>query len=163
MSEWMKLIECKQTPSPIFTIFDYTKIVYPIESALCIRQVVTSGEKPSFIFIDHQMEEIQYISSLLNTIVTLQVYKDMYSLVFYDISGDYKSVKLNWELEGNLKVTCLNNNGTFIIVASSPNGNQVLFVDGRRKTIIGKGFFQKEVQELKNGPLETLSVLTTKG
>lgn len=37
MSEWLKLIECKYTPSSLFTIYDYTKIVYPIDNNFYLK------------------------------------------------------------------------------------------------------------------------------
>ena len=43
MSDWMKLIECKQTPDHKFTIYDYTKIAYPIDSAICLREIMSEG------------------------------------------------------------------------------------------------------------------------
>ena len=49
MGEWLKLVECKQTPGSIFTICDYTKIAYPIDSGFCLREIVTPHEKPIFI------------------------------------------------------------------------------------------------------------------
>lgn len=49
MTEWMQLAECKQTPGPIFTIYDYTKIAYPIDSGFCLREIITSNEKANFI------------------------------------------------------------------------------------------------------------------
>ena len=39
MNSWMKLTECRETPSSTFTLFDYTKIVYPIDSAFCVREI----------------------------------------------------------------------------------------------------------------------------
>ena len=58
MSDWMKLIECKQTPDHKFTIYDYTKIAYPIDSAICLREIMSEGEKPTFIPIDHDYDQI---------------------------------------------------------------------------------------------------------
>jgi hypothetical protein len=43
MSDWLKLVECKHTPSPLFTIFDYTKIVYPMDEGFCLREIVNAS------------------------------------------------------------------------------------------------------------------------
>ena len=49
MAHWLQLAECKQTPGPIFTIYDYTKIAYPIDSGFCIREIVIPNENATFI------------------------------------------------------------------------------------------------------------------
>lgn len=54
MADWLRLVECKQTPTEIFTIFDYTKIAYLIDSGFCLREIVNDDEKPVFIPIEHE-------------------------------------------------------------------------------------------------------------
>ncbi len=54
MSDNIRLVECIYTPSSIYAIYDYTKIVYVTDSYLCIREIVTPEMQPQFIRINSQ-------------------------------------------------------------------------------------------------------------
>jgi hypothetical protein len=41
MSDNIKLVDCFYTPKQVFTIYDYTKIAYPVNNYICIREIVT--------------------------------------------------------------------------------------------------------------------------
>ena len=59
MSESFKTVECLYTPTPLFTIYDYTKIAYIAGNYVCVREVVTNDIRPNFIKIDDQVDQKQ--------------------------------------------------------------------------------------------------------
>ena len=61
MSDSFRVVECFHTPSPLFTIYDYTKIAQVVHNHICLREL-TNDAKPTFIPIDHQHNTIALLS-----------------------------------------------------------------------------------------------------
>ena len=72
MTDWVQLVECKQTPGAVFTIYDYTKIAYPIDSGFCLREIVTSEVKPHFILRDHPCDHIHAMHCMPNNLISIE-------------------------------------------------------------------------------------------
>ena len=49
MSDSFRVVECLSRPTDIFCIFDYTKVAYPTDNYVCVRDLLSKDVKPVFL------------------------------------------------------------------------------------------------------------------
>lgn len=64
MSDSFKIVECFHTPSPIYAIYDYTKIAYIVGNYICLREVAARETRPIFIQLENNHHNNTYIGLL---------------------------------------------------------------------------------------------------
>lgn len=163
MSDNFRVVECLHTPSSLFAIYDYTKLAYLAGHYLCIREVVNTDARPSFIPLENPASASRYfgIAAFPNCLVLAEHShsKDVLLHFYQQEESHLRYVsELSRRSDPETPVTMqLHHSSKYIyIVVRRDMDVEVVVVDLASKALLGRGFINGDVGEFRLKSVEHL-------
>jgi hypothetical protein len=149
------VVECLHTPSPLFAIYDYTKIAYLAGHYLCIREVVNPDTRPTFIPLEGSAANRYFgLAAFPNTLVLAEQSNSKDILLHYYQQEEthlrYLS-ELSRRSDPDTPVTMqlLHSSRNIYIAVRREMDLEVVVVDVASKAFIGRVFLNGDATELR--------------
>ncbi len=161
------MVECLHTPSPLFAIYDYTKLAYLAGHYLCLREVVNHDARPSFIPLENPASANRYfgIAAFPNCLVLAEQSqsKDVLLHFYQQEESHLRYVsELSRRSDPETPVTMqLHHSSKLIyIVVRREMDLEVVVVELATKLFLGRAFLNGDAGEFRVKTVEHLEVFS---